>query len=244
MSVEASKKLPNFNPDDVSVLIVATSTNRRYFPSVSVYVHQALGLGRNVTCFDISDACNGFIQALQVGYSIIKDTGKTCLVIGVDQMSAIVNWHDRSSCILFGDGAGAVLLKDNQKLFKTSNYTRSEYSHLFSLEPVFYMDGTQIFKIAIESITEDAQSILEENSLTALDLKYFIPHQANERINSQVEKNLGIEAVRNLRSYGNTTGATIPMALATVFDQLRDGDKVLMTGFGAGLRGGSVLLEI
>ena len=243
MSVEAAKKL-DLNPAEISTFIVATSSNRRYFPSVSVHVHRELRLSPDTTCFDISDACNGFIQALQVAYAMIRGTRTTCLIIGVDQMSAIVNWNDRSSCILFGDGAGAVLLRDTGKLFKTSSYTKSEYNHLFCLEPHFYMDGKQVFKIAIESMTTDANSILDKNGFKPSDIKYFIPHQANERINSQVEKNLGIEAVKNLQIYGNTSGATIPMALSTICDTLHPGDKILLTGFGAGLRGGSVLLEI
>lgn len=229
--------------DEISILVVATSTNRKYFPSVAAYLHGALGLNRSVVAFDVNDACNGFIQALQIARSLILNTGKSALVVGADEMSRFLDWKDRSTCVLFGDAAGSIIIRDNpKKVYKQTNYTLSQYNDLFQINPNFKMEGKTVFKMAVESMIEDAKDIIKDIDINRI--KYFIPHQANERITKLVNESLAMNTVNNIKYTGNTNAATIPLALNSIYENLKPGDFALMTAFGAGLRGGSVLIEM
>lgn len=247
MAIDAAKQcVPN--PEEIGAVIVAKSSDRVSFPSIAIHIHRALGLPKNVTAFDVSDACNGFIQILQLGHLFTVAHKKSVLLVGAEQYSKVLNWSDRSTCVLFGDGAGAIILEPNlNKHYAQTNYSLSDEIDLFSLSPYLTMNGTMVYKAAVESISNDVLSILKNNNITTSQIKYFIPHQANSRIINTVIERTGFnsnQVVQTIANYGNTGAASIPIALSMVYTSLVEGDLLLLTAFGAGLRGGSVLLEV
>lgn len=238
----------NLNCDKVKAIIVATSTHNQGFPSIAVHVHRALKLGPDVVSFDINDACNGFIQALSTAFRFLDHEDDVALVIGSDKMSSILNWNDRSTCVLFGDGAGVVAItKKTMALFDSTSYTLSDYLDSLHASPKIEMDGQTVFKTAVQSMCEDVANILSRNGIDKDSVDFFIPHQANARIIDAVKRHINLPesaTVNVIANYGNTSAATIPIGLHSIKDRLKSGQIVLMTGFGAGFRGGSVLMRI
>ncbi len=272
MAAEAVKKLcevRGIDPLEIDLIIVATVTPDMFFPSTANLVQDKVG-AKNAWGFDVSAACSGFIFALSAGTQFIwAGTHKKVVVIGSDKMSAITNYRDRNTCVLFGDAAGAVLLEPTDRedigimdFLLYSDGSGAEYlkmkagGSLFpaSLETVvndwhfIYQDGKTVFKFAVTKMAEVSVDILEKNNLSGKDLTLLVPHQANLRIIDATVKRLGIsydQVMINIERYGNTTAATIPLALSEAYQmgKLDVGDLVLFSSFGGGFTWGSALLR-
>lgn len=272
MGAEAVKKLcklRGIDPLDIEVIIVATITPDMFFPSTANLVQEKAG-AKNAWSFDVAAACSGFLYALSVGTQFIKaGTHKKVVVIGSDKMSAITNYRDRNTCVLFGDAAGAVLLEPTEEedigimdFMLFSDGSGAEYLKMqaggslypASLETVandwhfIYQDGKSVFKFAVKKMAEVSVDILKRHGMDGKDLTLFIPHQANLRIIDGTVKRLGIDydkVMINIEKYGNTTAATIPLALSEAWEQgkVDKGDLVLFATFGGGFTWGSALLR-
>ena len=269
MAVEAVSGLlqkTNTTPDEVSVIICATVTPDMLFPDTANTIAHKIGAS-NCWGFDLGAACSGFLYALTVGASLIESgRGKKIVVVGADMMSSIVNYEDRSTCILFGDGAGAVLLEPSNNglgIIDQALYGDGggmQYLHMqaggslkpASLETVnnrehyVFQDGRPVFKAAIKGMASSIQELLDKNELSADDVDWIAPHQANLRIINGVADQLDFpmdKVMVNIQKYGNTTAATIPLCLYEWENQLTKGQKVILTAFGGGFTWGSILLE-
>ncbi|MDE3104743.1 MAG: ketoacyl-ACP synthase III [Acidobacteriota bacterium] len=254
---------------EIDAILVATVTPDMMFPATACLVQHKLG-ATHAWGFDLSAACSGFVYALQMGAKLIESGAHSkVLVIGADVMSSILDYTDRTTCILFGDGAGAVLLEpaaaDEVGLvdFKhevdgtgaTSLYMAGGGSlHPATAETVaakmhyVHQDGGSVFKVAVRKMAELSESLLKRNGLTPADVDCFVPHQANLRIIQATAERLGLPLERvvvNIGEYGNTTAATIPLALCTAMEKgmLRKGATVVLASFGGGYTVGSTLLR-
>ena len=253
---------------DLDMIVVGTVTPDRQFPSTACTLQHALN-ARNAPAFDVSAGCSGFLYALETAHNAIR-TGmcKTALVAGVERLSAILNWKDRSTCVLLGDGAGAVIVratKDQKGILSTHLKSDGSFGNLlYSSEGNGYlpkilrnmdhkpfhlkMDGHRLFKVAVGCMSSIARKALEHNALRMEDVGTLIPHQANIRIIQSVAKNLRLpmeKVFTNIHKYGNTSSASIPIALDEANRQgvLAKGSHVLLITFGAGLTWGSSLLK-
>ena len=256
----AVRALEGRDPQEIDLIVVATATPDAFFPSTACKV-QARIENKRAIAFDISAACTGFIYALYVADSIMrtKEIDKA-LVIGAERFSKIINWKDRTTCILFGDGAGAVLLKkeDNEGILGFDLGADGSYGDLLYVPSVgsneeypFYvrMKGNEVFKVAVRTMVESARRVLDKSGVLAEEIKLLIPHQANVRIINAVAERLGISEEKifiNLDRYGNTSAASIPIALDEAIKEgrLKKGDLVLLVAFGGGFTWGSCILRI
>jgi 3-oxoacyl-[acyl-carrier-protein] synthase-3 len=252
---------------DVDLLIVATVTPDMFFPSTGVILADQLGMP-DAAAYDLSAGCTGFMYALAQAYGMLAaGLAERTLVVGGDTLSKVVDWTDRSTCVLFGDGAGAVVLERVDSGGFLAFELGAEGSggiHLYmpaggSREPATAesvaagdhfakMNGREVFKFATRVLVSSAHEILDECGLTVDDVDVYIPHQANVRIIDHAAKKLGIgenRVVVNVERYGNTSSGSIPLAIADAVSdgRLRPGELVLMTGMGAGLTWGSALME-
>ena len=254
---------------EIEAIVVATVTPDTMFPATACLVQAKIG-ATHAWGFDLSAACSGFLYALQIGGKLIE-TGahRKVLVIGADVMSSIVDYTDRSTCILFGDGAGAVLLEPCAEgetglidflhevdgtgaaaLHMPAGGSRHPASHetVDAKEHFVHQDGQAVYKFAVRKMAETAESLLRRNGVEGSDLGCFIPHQANKRIILSTAERLGLsedQVVINIDRFGNTTAATIPLAMGTAIEEgrLRKGDLILLASVGAGLTVGATLLR-
>lgn len=255
---------------DIDLLVLATVTPDMPMPSTACLVQRKLGLSAHTACFDLNAACSGFLYALEVGRALLAaGRHRYALVIGAEKFSSIVDWQDRSTCVLFGDGAGAVVLgrdADSQRgilgcylgadggdpallcvpgggsLHPASAHTIEHRQHFVQ------MKGREVFKFAVRAMAEAAREILEQHHLTIDQVTCVVSHQANRRIIETLSHDLGIPLERffiNLDRYGNTSAASIPLALdeARRAGRLRPGEITLLLAFGAGLTYGSALIR-
>lgn len=246
--------------DDIDAVIVATVSGDMPFPNLANLVQYRLGLRRG-PAFDLSAACAGYIYSLDMAAAMIQ-TGraKTVLVVGADALSKMLDWTDRSTCVLFGDGAGATVVSEVEEgygllgthlgadgsggdLLKVAAPAEDEHG-----ERLLRMAGREVFKFAVRIQAEACQKVLDEAGLTADEVTWLVPHQANIRIIETAAKGLGIPMSRtfiNVEKYGNTSAASIPIALAEATAQglFQRGDNILLVGFGAGLAWGAALLR-
>ena len=255
---------------DVDLLIVATCTPDYPVPSTACVVQHKIGIPPHATCFDISAACTGFLYAMEIAYGqLLTGRYKCALIVGAEKLSSIVDWKDRTTCVLFGDGAGAAVLKKvNQPgigiigsdlgadgellelLYIPAGGSRSPASPL-TLEAgshFLHMKGKEVFKNAIKVMETVAREMVEQHHLTFDQISLVIPHQANYRIIEALASNLGVPLDRfyvNLDRYGNTSAASIPLALdeARRAGRIKPGDYTLLVAFGAGLTYGSTLIR-
>ncbi len=251
-------------PDEVDVIVVATVTPDMLFPATACLVQESLGAS-NAWGFDLSAACSGFLYALTTGSQFIE-TGQadTVLVIGADKMSSIVDYTDRTTCILFGDAAGAVVLEadDEVGLVDAIHHLDGEHEDLLcmkgggSLNPpthetvdegmhFLHQDGRQVFKFAVTRMADVCLEVMEQNGLTNDDVQYLVPHQANQRIIDATAKRMGLsdeKVMLNIDRYGNTTAATIPLCLFDWEEELERGDGLILTAFGGGFTWGASYL--
>ena len=246
------------DPDTIDALIVTTTTPDYKFPSTASIVLGKLGL-KNAFAFDFSAACCGFLYTLDVAASMIQSGRyKKIIVIGADKMSSLVDYTDRATCVLSGDGAGAVLVEatEEENVGVQNSYLRTDgqglpFLHMkaggsvcppshFTVDHrlhYLYQEGRTVFRYAVTDMSNDVMKILEMNNLKADDVNWVIPHEANLRIIEAVTKRAGIpldKVVVNIERYGNTSAATIPLALWDAESQLKKGDNIIFTAFGAG----------
>ncbi|WP_114569869.1 beta-ketoacyl-ACP synthase III [Exiguobacterium flavidum] len=233
--------------EDIGLIVVGTATGRA-FPSTACVVQQKLG-ALNATAFDISAACSGFIFALQTARSMMDSMDKRyALVIGAEKMSSIVDWSDRSTAILFGDGAGAVVLGETKieglNAFELGTDGRGSALLFKELDGPIEMNGREVFKFAVRKLPEIVEKVVEKAGDTLADVDLLIPHQANLRIIDAARERLGIpeeKVIVTIDEHANTSAASIPLALQEARSQgrLRYGTKVVLAGFGAGLTWGA-----
>ena len=272
LAVQAARRAirdAGLQPNDIDLLIMATVTPDRITPSCAVLVQSKLGL-RPVPSFDINAACSGFLYAMEAARSLLQDERyRHALVIGAEKLSTIVNWQDRSTCVLFGDGAGAFVLGNTASSLPVlldglsgadgsaadllcvpaggSSQPASQATvdgHLHTIA----MNGGELFKAAVRHMAEAAETILNRNGLTIEDIAWFIPHQANIRIVQTLAQQLHIPMehfVCNIEHTGNTSAASIPIAFtqAKKAGCFRKGNRILLVAFGAGLTWGATLIE-
>ena len=239
---------------DIDLILVATATPDQPFPSVACMVQAAIG-ARNIPAMDISAACSGFIYALVTGKQFIEtNTYKNILVIGSEKFTKTIDWSDRNTCVLFGDGAGAVVLSevsaDKGILSFELGADGSGGDHLFidSKTGKIAMNGREVFKFAVRQMPESSLNVVEKAGLSKEDVDFLIPHQANIRIIDAARERLGLAKEKvstTVKKHGNTSAASIPLALFTELEKglINDGDIVVMVGFGGGLTWGSVCLR-
>ena len=242
-----------FNPEYIDAIIVATITADFASPSMAAVVQARLGLNhRDITCFDVNAACTGFVYALQIASSLLMSPQyKNILVIGAESLTKIVNYTDRNTCILFGDGAGALLVGRGEPHQVASFYTASEgdIEDVLSVKEVLRMQGRRVFKFAINAIEKSINRLLELDGSTLDKITAIVPHQANYRIVEAVAdlKKIPLDKFfLNLEHYGNTSAASIPIALNEFLQHhtLKSGDKLMLVGFGAGLTWGGALINL
>jgi len=267
MARKAAKQLlkkTGVDPDSIDALIVTTSTADYQFPSTASIVLGKLGLN-NAMAFDFWAACCGFLYTLDVASSMIQSGKyKKIIVIGADKMSSVVDYTDRQTCPLFGDGAAAVLLEatEEENIGVMDSYLRTDgkglpFLHLKaggSVSPAshftvdhrlhfLYQEGRTVFRYAVTSMSDDCALIAERNNLNADNIRYVVPHQANIRIIEAVAKRLELsmdKVMLNNEHFGNTSAATIPLALWEYEDRLKKGDNLILTAFGAGFVHGAL----
>ncbi|MDD2474496.1 MAG: ketoacyl-ACP synthase III [Dysgonamonadaceae bacterium] len=253
-------------PDEVEVVIFATTTPDHPFPSAASMVAEASGI-KNAFCFDMQVACSGFVFGLEVASNFIKSGKyKKILLIAGDKMSSITNYSDRNTSPLFGDAVGAVMLEPTEEkvgvmdaILRTdgvgypylqmkaggSKYP-ANHSTIDNNEHTVYQEGKVVFKYAVSSMADVSVEIVEKNNLSIDDLDWFVPHQANMRIIEAARKRLNIpkeKVMVNIQKYGNTSAGTIPMCLWEWEDKLKKGDNVILTAFGAGFSWGAIYLK-
>lgn len=255
MALEASKKaLENagINGEDIDLILVATVTPDTSFPSVSCILQDKLG-ARKAAAMDISAACSGFMYGMITAKQFIE-TGayKHILIVGAEKLSKITDWNDRNTCVLFGDGAGAVVMGPVSDEFGILSFELGADGnggkHLEQKDDYIVMNGREVFKFAVRQMPESSVNVVEKAGYSKEDVDYLIPHQANIRIMEAARERLGIDVDRmavNVNKYGNTSAASIPIALSEAEQEgkIKSGDFIVLVGFGGGLTWGAVALK-
>lgn len=269
MAAEAAKSLlkkKNISAKELDLIIVATVTPDYQYPATANIVGDAIG-AEGVWGFDIQAACSSFIYALETGARYIESGRyKKVMVIGADKMSSIVDYTDRNTCVLFGDGAGAVLLEPSTddtgiidcKMYSDGSGRKNLFQkaggslHPSSAETVanrehfVTMDGQSVFKVAVVKMADVAEEMMKRNNLTSDDVAFLVPHQANKRIIDGTAQRMGVSSDKvmlNIQRYGNTTSATLPLCLFEWESQLKKGDNLILTTFGAGFTWGAIYIK-
>lgn len=251
-------------PEELDLILLATSTPEYCFPNGACQIQAKIG-AVNAAAFDISAACTGFVFALQTAESFIASGAfRQILVVGADDLSKTIDWTDRGTCVLFGDGAGAAVVRGDEKgcfhgIMRADGSrsqvltcrARTEGNFLNGKKPelgYMHMDGQEVFKFAVKKVPECISQLLDEQQTKKEEIRYYILHQANERIIQAVAKRLKEPMEKfpmNIERYGNTSAATIPILLDEMnrAGRLNRGDKIVLSGFGGGLTWGAVLME-
>ncbi|MEP6464739.1 MAG: beta-ketoacyl-ACP synthase III [Parafilimonas sp.] len=265
-AIQEILKTKNLDPLEIDCIIVGTVTPDMVFPATANILAHKIG-AKNAWGFDVSAACCGFLFSLATGSAFIESGRyKKVLVVGVDKMSAIVDYTDRSTCIIFGDGAGAVLLEPStdetgilDNILKTDG-SGVEYLHMKaggSLEPAsietvtakkhfIFQEGKTVFKRAVAGMADVSAEIMQRNNLSADDIAWLVPHQANMRIIDATANRMGLskdKVMINIDRYGNTTAATIPLCLWEWQNKLKKGDNIILAAFGGGFTWGATLIK-
>ena len=269
MGAEAIKGLlekTNTKAEEIDLIICATATPDMIFPSTACIIADKVG-ATNCFAYDLMAACSGFLYSLATASKFIETgTYKKVVVVGSDKMSSIVDYTERSTCIIFGDGAGAVLLEASedglgiQDSILKSDGSGREFLHLKaggSVKPAshetidgkehfIFQDGQPVFKAAVKSMADVSEEIMNRNNLTADDVAWLVPHQANKRIIDATARRMGVDdekVMLNIQKYGNTTNGTIPLCLWEWENQLNKGDNIILAAFGGGFTWGSIYLK-
>ncbi len=265
-AVDGLLKKTGTSPDEVELLICATITPDMAFPATANIISEKAGI-KNAFSFDLGAACSGFLFALQTAAAYIESGNyKKVIVVGADKMSSITDYTDRTTCALFGDAAGAVLLEPVEEETGIMDYifhvdgSGSKFLHMKaggSVRPAshetvdarehyVFQEGQSVFKFAVVKMAEVAVEVMERNNLKAEDIAWLVPHQANLRIIDATGKRMGLppeKVMVNIENYGNTTAATIPLCLWEYEKQLKKGDKLILAAFGGGFTWGSIYLK-
>ena len=267
MCAEAAKiaiKNANLHQNDIDLIIVATTTPDKTFPSTAAITQSKLNMDcSNCAAFDVQAVCSGFIYALSTGSSLIRSGNhKNALIIGADKMSSIIDWEDRTTCVLFGDGAGAVVLSANDQNDSPSEvldfiigcdgnlgdilYTDGGVSST-GKSGVVKMSGKDVFKQGIEKMISSVENLMKRNNITKEQINFVVPHQANIRMIDYIINKLNIpseKAIITVQDHANTSAATIPLSLYEGHKKFKRGDHIIMTAAGGGVSWGSTLLRL
>ncbi len=269
-AVNAALDKAGKSSEEIDLIICATITPDEMMPATACRIQEEIG-AVNAAAFDISAACSGLVFGITVASQFIK-TGmyKTVCVVGAETLSKVVDWTDRSTCVLFGDGAGAVILGSSEnvtnEIVAESMVSNGSKGDILTLNTVpfrnllvddtadftdsyMHMDGQEVFKFAVKVMTSQIKKVTDMAGITLDDIDYIVPHQANVRIISFAAKTLGVDEEKfyiNLQKYGNTSSASIGIALDELFrsGKVRKGDRIILTGFGGGMSAGAVLVQM
>lgn len=253
----ALKAIEKIDKNKIGLIICATMTPDYFTPSTACLIQERLGLNdQEVMCFDLSAACSGFVYAMTVAQSLLQNLDdKYALVIGCEEISKIIDFEDRNTCVLFGDGAGAVVACKGDGIFASYSNSAGNLEALKAPAVCKHEDnhyltmaGPEVFKFAVKVIPESINAILDKTNLSLDDIAYVVCHQANYRIIRNVYKKMKSSEDKfymNLQEYGNTSAASIPLALGEMDEKgmLKPGDKIICVGFGGGLTWGATLIE-
>ncbi|MDA0889648.1 MAG: ketoacyl-ACP synthase III [Bacteroidetes bacterium] len=269
MGAEAIKGLlqkTNTGAEEIDLIICATATPDMIFPSTACIIADKVG-ATNCFAYDLMAACSGFLYALSTASKFIETgTYKKVVVVGADKMSSIVDYTERATCIIFGDGAGAVLLEPSEdglgiqdSILKSDGSGRAflhlkaggsvkpaSYKTIDNKEHFIFQDGQPVFKAAVKGMADVSEEIMNKNNLTADDIAWLVPHQANKRIIDATARRMGVgseKVMLNIEKYGNTTNGTIPLCLWEWESQLKKGDNLILAAFGGGFTWGSIYLK-
>lgn len=265
LAAEAARRAldaAGLNGNEIDLIIVATATPDMQFPSTATIVQQKLGITNGCPAFDVQAVCAGFMYALTTANAYIKSgMAKNALVVGAETFSRIVDWNDRTTCVLFGDGAGAVVLSASDKPGIIHGKLKADGNYLNLLNapgqiaegkicgsPYITMDGPGVFKFAVKMLAKIADEVISEAGYTAEQIDWIVPHQANRRIIESTAKHLGLsmdKVILTVQDHGNTSAASIPLALDTGIrsGQIKRGQNLLLEGIGGGFAWGAVLME-
>lgn len=266
-AAKAALKASGVSPKDIDLIVVGTVTGEMAFPSTACFVQSQLGVRAGAPAFDVSAACSGFLYALDVADKYLKSgAAKKAIVVGVDRFSRIIDWKDRSTCVLFGDGAGAVVLSAEKgakgllscrihsdgrhwdMLYARSAFPSNPFEDNPSGPAHLVMNGNETFKLAVRTMGQAIKEVMDETGLKSEDIALLIPHQANMRIINAARERLNLTEDRvftNLHRYGNTSAGSIPIALdeAVREGRIKDNDVILFVAFGGGLTWASAALR-
>jgi len=265
-AVEDLLKKTNTSPEEVDLVICATVTPDMQFPATANIISDKLGIN-DAFSFDLNAGCSGFLFALATGSKYIQSgMYKKVVIVGSEKMSSIVDYTDRQTCAIFGDGAAAVLLEPTtenvgiiDEMLHTQGFGRkhlhqkaggsckpASHETIDNREHFIYQEGNHVFKHAVSNMADVSVEMMEKHNMTADDLAWLVPHQANNRIIEATAKRMGLakeKVMINIEKYGNTTSATIPLCLWEWEKQLKKGDNIILSGFGAGFTWGSIFLK-
>ncbi|WP_373522521.1 beta-ketoacyl-ACP synthase III [Aquiflexum sp.] len=265
-AIKGLLKKTNTDPEEIDLIICATVTPDMPFPATANIIADGVGATKSYS-FDISAACSGFLYALTMGSQFIE-TGmhKKVIIVGADKMSSIIDYQDRATCIIFGDGGGAVLLEPTTEEVGVldsllhSDGSGAPYLHMkaggsrkpattetiANREHYAFQEGSSVFKFAVTNMAEVSANIMAKNNLTAADVAWLVPHQANKRIIDATANRMGIgpdKVMLNIEKYGNTTAGTLPLCLWDYEPQLKKGDNIILAAFGGGFTWGAIYLK-
>ena len=259
-------KKTNTKPEEVDLLICATTTPDMVFPATANLITAEVG-AVNAFGYDLQAACSGFLYAVATGSKFIESGKyKKVIVVGADKMSSIIDYTDRATCIIFGDGGGAVMLEPNTEGYGVldevlkSDGTGAQFLHMkaggsrkpatvdtiLAREHYAYQEGQQVFKFAVKGMADVSAEVMERNNLTGDDVAWLVPHQANKRIIEATANRMGLsneKVMLNIHKYGNTTSGTIPLCLWEYESQLKKGDNIVLAAFGGGFTWGAIYLK-
>ena len=259
-------KKTHHKAEEIDMIICATATPDMIFPSTACVIADKIG-AVNAFCYDLMAACSGFLYSLTTASKYIESgSHRKILVVGTDKMSSIIDYQDRATCIIFGDGAGVAILEPNseglgiQDSILRSDGSGRNFLHVKaggSVKPITkesiekreqfaYQDGQTVFKTAVKSMADVSAEIMEKNNLSSSDISWLVPHQANKRIIDATARRMGVgndKVMINIEKYGNTTNGTIPLCLWEWENQLRKGDNIILAAFGGGFTWGSIYMK-
>lgn len=254
LALQASRRAieaAGIKADEIDLIIVATTSPDMPFPSTACILQDKLGIRNGGAAFDMQAVCGGFVFALNTADLYIKGgQAKTVLVVGAEVLSRMLDWNDRTTCVLFGDGAGAVVLRASDKpgIVASKLHSDGQHRHMLKADPKVSMDGKAVFKFAVTVLSEVVEEVLEEQKMAGTDIDWLVPHQANIRIIEATAKKLGLgmdNVVVTVANHGNTSAASIPLALdAAVRDgRIKAGQNILLEAVGGGFTWGAVLIK-
>jgi 3-oxoacyl-[acyl-carrier-protein] synthase-3 len=254
LALQASRKAieaANISVDEIDLIIVATTTPDMPFPSTACILQDKLGIKNGGAAFDMQAVCGGFVYALNTADLYIRGgQAKTALVVGAEIFSRLLDWNDRTTCVLFGDGAGAVVLRasDEPGIVAAKLHADGVHRHMLKSDPLVSMDGKAVFKFAVKVLSEVVEEVLEDQKMVGTDIDWLVPHQANIRIIEATAKKLGLEmdnVVVTVAKHGNTSAASIPLALdvAVRDGRIKPGQNILLEAVGGGFTWGAILIK-